>query len=51
VHLPEKQAVKGTWRESRHPTNKLAVAEFNRGWPISANEDLALHGNLGKMLG
>jgi hypothetical protein len=56
-HLIEKQTVKGTGQKSCYSKNELGLAEFNRGWPISAKpsasriEKLALNGNLGKMLG
>jgi hypothetical protein len=55
-HLIEKQVVKNACQEIRHQKNELGLAEFNRGWPISAKpsasmiEKLALHGNLCKML-
>jgi hypothetical protein len=49
-HLVETQIVKGTGQGICYSKNELGLAEFNRGWPISANGKLALNGNLGKMI-
>jgi hypothetical protein len=35
-HLIETQTVKGTGQKSCYSKNELGLAEFNRGWPISA---------------
>jgi hypothetical protein len=55
-YLIEKQIVKDARQGSRRQRNEFGLAEFNRGWPISAKpsayriEKLALHGNLCKMM-